>query len=88
MEIADMATTPATQGGPVPSVPIGDGALISDDDDDSFVSNDTESEGDFGVGVGGNADDNDDIGPEVNMLEDRVMINPNEAHYLLLEVTK
>ncbi len=44
MEIADMAPTPATQGGPVPGVPISDGALISDDDDDdSFISNDTES---------------------------------------------
>ena len=46
----DMAPTPATQGGPVPGVPIPDGALISDDDDDSFISVDTESEGDFGGG--------------------------------------
>ena len=53
MDIVDMAPTPATQGGPVPGDPVGDGALISDDDD-SFISNDTESEGDFG------ADDNDD----------------------------
>jgi hypothetical protein len=66
MEIADMAPTPATQGGPVPGVPFGDGALISDDDD-SFISADTESEGDFGVGVGGNADNDDDVGPEVNI---------------------
>ena len=45
-----MAPTPNTQGGPVPGVPIPDGALISDDDDDSFISVDTESEGDFGGG--------------------------------------
>ncbi len=68
MEIAGMAPTPATQGGPVPGGPVGDGALISDDDD-SFISNDTESEGDFGVGD--NADDDDDgargHGPEVNI---------------------
>ena len=57
MEIADMAPTPATQGGPVPGGPVGDGALISDDDD-SFISNDTESEGDFGAGD--NADNDDD----------------------------
>jgi hypothetical protein len=37
VEIVDMAPTPATQGGPVPGVPIPDGALISDDDD-SFIS--------------------------------------------------
>ena len=49
-----MTPTPATQEGPVPSGPIGDGALISDDDD-SFLLDDTESEGDFGVGD--NADD-------------------------------
>ena len=48
MEIADMAPTSATQGGPVPGGPIGDGALISDDDD-SLILDDTESEGDFGV---------------------------------------
>ncbi len=66
MEIADMAPTPATQGGPVPGVPFGDGALISDDDD-SFISADTDSEGDVGVGVGGNADNDDDVGPEVNI---------------------
>ena len=58
-----MAPTPATQGGPVPCVPIPDGALISDDDD-SFISVDTESEGDFG-GVY-NAD-YDDVGPGVNI---------------------
>jgi hypothetical protein len=49
VEIVDMAPTPATQGGPVPGVPIPDGALISDDDD-SFISVNTESEGDFGGG--------------------------------------
>jgi hypothetical protein len=59
MEIADMAPTPATQGGPVPGIPIGNGALISDNDD-SFISDDTESEGDFGVGD--NADDDGDGG--------------------------
>ena len=57
MAIADMAHTPATQGGPVPGGPAGDGALILDDND-SFNSNETESEGDFGVGY--NADDDDD----------------------------
>ena len=44
VDIVDMAPTPATQGGPVPGKPIPDGALISDDDD-SFISHDTESEG-------------------------------------------
>ena len=44
------------QGGPVPGGPSPDGALISDDDD-SFISHDTESEGDFGGGD--NADDDD-----------------------------
>jgi hypothetical protein len=43
-----MAPTPATQGGPVPGVPVPDGALISDDNN-SFISLDTESEGDFGL---------------------------------------
>jgi hypothetical protein len=33
METADMAPTPATQGGAVPGGPVGDGALISDEDD-------------------------------------------------------
>ena len=42
----DMALTPATQGGPVPNFPVSDGALISDNGD-SFISIDTESEGDF-----------------------------------------
>jgi hypothetical protein len=41
-------TNPYYSGGPVPGVPIPDGALISDDDD-SFISIDTESEGDFGL---------------------------------------
>ena len=41
----DLVQTPATQGGHVPSNPVPDGALISDDDD-SFIS-DTESEGGF-----------------------------------------
>jgi len=65
MAIADMAPTPATQGGPVPNDPVPDGALISDDDDDdSFISNDTESEGDFG----GVDKDDDYVGsPEVNI---------------------
>ena len=63
VEIVDLAPTPATQGGPVPGVPVPDGALISDDDD-SFISLDAESEGDFG-GVD-NADD-DDGGPGVNI---------------------
>ena len=44
----DMAPTPATQGGPVPGVPVPDGALNSDDNN-SFISLDTESEGDFGL---------------------------------------
>jgi hypothetical protein len=42
----DLAPTPGTQGGHVPGLPVPDGALISDDDDDSFIS-DTESEGGF-----------------------------------------
>jgi hypothetical protein len=57
MAFVDMEHTPATQGGPVPGGPVGDEALILDDND-SFISNDTESEGDFGVGD--NADDDDD----------------------------
>ena len=64
VEFVDMAPTPATQGGPVPGGPIPDGALISDDDD-SFISIDTESEGDFG---GGDNADYDDGGPGVNIL--------------------
>jgi len=42
----DMAPTPATQGGPVPGVPVPDGALNSDNNN-SFISLDAESEGDF-----------------------------------------
>jgi hypothetical protein len=53
VDIVDMAPTPATQ--------VPDGALISDDDD-SFISLDAESKGDFG---GDNAD-YDDGGPGVN----------------------
>ena len=50
----DMVPTPITQGGHhVPYILLPDGALISDDDD-SFISSDTESEGGFGVA---NADD-------------------------------
>ena len=41
-----MAPTPATQGGPVPGVPVLDGALNSDNNN-SFISLDAESEGDF-----------------------------------------
>ena len=63
MTTQDLAPTPATQGGHVPNVLVPDGALISDGEDDSFISDaDTESEGDFG---GDNADDDD--GPEVNI---------------------
>jgi len=40
-KIAGMAITPATQGGPVPGVPVPDGALISNDNN-SFISLDTE----------------------------------------------
>ena len=59
----DLAPTPATQRGHVPGVPVPNGALISDDVDDSFIANkDIESEGDFG---GDNADDDD--GPEVKI---------------------
>ena len=55
----DLAPTPATQGGHVPGLPVPDGALISDNEDDSFIANaDTESEGDFG---GDNADDDDGV---------------------------
>ena len=35
----DLAPTPATQGGHVPGVPVPDGALISDNKDDSFIAN-------------------------------------------------
>jgi hypothetical protein len=49
----DLASTHGKQGGHVPSLPVPDVALISDDDDDSFIS-DTESEGGF---CGDNADD-------------------------------
>ena len=51
---ADMVPTPITQGGHVPDNPLPDGALISDDEDDSFNLSDTESEG----GFGGFGDDN------------------------------
>jgi len=50
----DMLPTPISQGGHVPDVPLPDGALISDDDD-SFISSNTESEGGFG---GFSVDDN------------------------------
>ncbi len=62
----DLAPTPATQGGQFGGDRVPDGALISDDDDDSLISNaDTESEGDFG---GDNANyDDDDVSPEVNI---------------------
>ena len=56
----DLTPTPAMQGGHVPGRPVPDGALISDDDDDSFLS-DTESEGGFG------GDNADDTGPEVHI---------------------
>ena len=39
----DLASTPATQGGHVPVMPVPNGALISDDKNDSFIANtDTE----------------------------------------------
>jgi hypothetical protein len=44
----DLAPTPGKQGGHVPGLPVPDGALISNNDDDSFIS-DTESEGGFVV---------------------------------------
>jgi hypothetical protein len=56
----DLAPTPGKQGGHVPCLPVPDGVLISDNDDDSFIS-DTESEGGF---CGDNADD---TGPEVHI---------------------
>jgi hypothetical protein len=56
----DLAPTSDQLGGHVPGLPVPDGALISDDGDDSFMS-DTESEGDF---CGDNADD---TGPEVHI---------------------
>ena len=57
LEVAtkDMVPIPITQGGHVPDIPLSDGALISDDDNDSFISSDTESEGGFGDA---NANDN------------------------------
>ncbi len=56
----DFAPTPGKLGGHVPGLPVPDCALISDNDDDSFIS-DTESEGGF---CGDNADDK---GPEVHI---------------------
>ncbi len=56
----DLAPTPGKKGGHVPGLPVPDGALISDNDDDSCISN-TESEGGF---CGDNADD---TGPEVHI---------------------
>ena len=73
VEIVDMAPTPATQGGPDPRAPVSDGALISSDDD-SCISLDAESEGDFG---GDNAD-YDDGGPGVNIPNEGANI-PNEG---------
>ena len=43
-----MVPTPITQGGHVPDIPLPDGALISDDDDNSCILSNTESEGGFG----------------------------------------
>ena len=75
MATEELAPTPATQGGRVPGLPNPDGALISDDKDDSLIANaDTESEEDFGFG-GDNADD-DDGGPEVNIPHEGAQ-NPN-----------
>ena len=51
----DLVPTPITQGGHVPDIPLPDGALISDDDDESFILFNTESEGGFGDD---NANDN------------------------------
>ena len=34
----DLMPTPGKQGGHVPGLPVSDGALISDNDDDSFIS--------------------------------------------------
>jgi hypothetical protein len=56
----DLALTPGKQGGHVTGLPVPDGALISDNDDDSFIS-DTESEGGFC------GDSADDTGPEVHI---------------------
>ena len=42
----DLAPTPGKQGGHVPGLPVPNGMLISDDDDDCFIS-DTESKGGF-----------------------------------------
>ena len=46
---------PYYSGVHVPDIPLPDGALISDDDDDSFILSDTESEEGFGDA---NANDN------------------------------
>ena len=51
----DMVPAPITQGDHVPDIPLLDGALISDDDDDAVILSNTESEG----GIGG-ANANDD----------------------------
>ena len=72
----DLAPTPATQGGHVPGVHVPDGALISDDEDDSLIADaDTESEGDFG---GDNAGD-DNVGPEVNIPNEGAQDSNNFA---------
>ena len=63
----DLAITPGKQGGHVPGLPVSDGALISDNDDDSFIS-DTESEGGF---CGDNADD---TGPEVHITKGHLLV--------------
>jgi hypothetical protein len=67
----DLAPTPGKQGGHVPGLPVPDGALISDDDDDSFIS-DTESEG----GICG--DNADGTGPEVHISNEGAQ-GPNFA---------
>ena len=66
-----MVLTHATQGGHVPDIPLPDGFLISDDDD-SFISSNTESEGGFG---GAYADDD---GSDVAIPNERAQ-GPNFA---------
>jgi hypothetical protein len=68
----DMVPTPITQGGYVPDIPLWDGALISDDDDDSFILSDTQSEGGFG---GANANDDGSDGA----IPNEVAQGPNIA---------
>ncbi len=75
----ERASAPTTKAGPTPAaaIPRGDGAVISDSDDDSLVeSGFSESEGDVG---NNNAyeDDDDSLSPPVNVPEGATPAAPN-----------